>query len=457
MFSRSSDNTKGNRGNRALALIVAAALGLANTLAPEPANAAERFLKVPTGIKKRTVTKTRTYHDPDLLLIMPYASAEQENIDKAFKEVDGQVVGSMGEGQLKCLIVKTPKGKLDEVETKLRKEKKTFRCISRNYRFKAHFVPNDADFPSQWHLAAMNCPKAWDTVQGNGTKVAVFDTGCQANIPDLNGKTDKGYDATTFGARMTVLAGPGLLGDIAGAVGGAASSGAQTDVHGHGTWVATAAAATANNSSNTAGVAPKSRVYPVQIAGSGGTTDDIAIMAGLLNMFTTGNRIVNISYGAPPPVGFTNVSLHGPLHVYMQSYYAKGGLIFLSSGNDSMFDPNPPTPYYNVVTAIDSSMTLADFSNWGNSTTFTAPGKGIMVSDRDGSTISVNGTSFSAPIVAATAALIWNANPALPNTWVEHILKASCLKTNGGALWTPYYGYGMPDAKLAVKLAKGGL
>ncbi|HMO21023.1 MAG TPA: S8 family serine peptidase, partial [Candidatus Melainabacteria bacterium] len=147
--------------------------------------------------------------------------------------------------------------------------------------------------------------KAWDTVQGNGTKVAVFDTGCQANIPDLNGKTDKGYDATTFGARMTVLAGPGLLGDIAGAVGGAASSGAQTDVHGHGTWVATAAAATANNSSNTAGVAPKSRVYPVQIAGSGGTTDDIAIMAGLLNMFTTGNRIVNISYGAPPPVGFT--------------------------------------------------------------------------------------------------------------------------------------------------------
>lgn len=300
-------------------------------------------------------------------------------------------------------------------------------------------------------------PQSLGQCPGNGTKVAIFDTGCQANIPDLSGKTDKGYDATTVGARMTVLGGPGLLGDLLGGMGGALSKGAQTDVHGHGTWVATAAAARANNSLNTAGVAPKATIYPVQIAGSGGTTDDIAIMAGLLNMLTTGNRIVNISYGAPPPVGFTNIALHGPLHVYMQTYHAKGGLIFLSAGNDGLFDPNPPTPYYNVVSAIDSSMTLTDFSNWGNSVTFTAPGQGILVSDRDGTSISVNGTSFSSPIVAGTAALIWNANPALPNVWVEHILKVSCLKTSGGVLWTPYYGYGMPDARAAVKLARAGM
>ena len=49
-------------------------------------------------------------------------------------------------------------------------------------------------------------------------------------------------------------------------------------------------------------------------------------------------------------------------------------------------------------------------------------------------------------LVAAIAALVWNANPALPNIGVESILKASCFRA-GGAVWTPYFGFGMPDAE----------
>jgi len=454
-MEKKNQNRRAGGLRLALALLITASAAANSMVAPVSAETTGK-LNMPKALPKKRIG-ARTTYTPDLLLVMPSRNAEDDDIKKALEDANGTVIGTMGEGRLKCLIVRTEKGKLEQTEKKLKKDSKHFATIGRNYKLGAHFIPNDSSFPSQWHLPAINCPKAWDDSRGGLTKIAIFDTGCQANIADLSGKTQKGYDATTVGARLTVLAGPGPLGDIAGAIGGALSKGAQEDVHGHGTWVATTAAATANNSTNTAGVAPGATVYPVQIAGSDGQTDDIAIMAGLLNMLATGNRIVNISYGAAPPFGLTNALIHAPLHAYMQEFHdLKGGLIFLSSGNDGSFDPNPPQHYYNVVTAIDNTMTLADFSNYGMSTTFTAPGAGILCSDRDGTVKSVNGTSFSSPVVAGIAALIWNANPALPNVWVEHILKASAIKA-GSSPWTHYYGYGMPDARKAVKMARGGL
>ena len=440
---------------RIFGITMSLAMSLSAIAAPVLADN-EAKLKLPVGKVKRTAAPVYDC-SPDLLLIMPNASAENDEVEDILKEEKGTLVGTMGEGKLKCLIYRTEKNHLAETEKKLMKDKNHFKYVSRNYKFKAAIVPNDPRFTSEWHLGAINAPRAWDTTMGNSTKVAIFDTGCQATIADLAGKTQKGYDATTVGARLTVLGGPGPIGDILGGLGGALSNGAQTDVQGHGTLVATTACATANNNVNTAGVAPGATVYPVQIAGENGMTDDIAIMAGLLNMMASGNRIVNISYAAPPPVGFTNAFLHAPLHVYFQTFHdMEGGLIFLSSGNDGMFDPNPPMPYLNVVSAIDPSLKLTSFSNWGLPVTFTGPGQGIVCTARDGSVKSVNGTSFSSPIVASIAALVWNANPALPNFAVESILKASCFKA-GSAPWTPYYGFGMPDASKAVKMAKFGL
>lgn len=429
-------------------------IGLSASFAVSAQAADEVKLQIPANLKKKTAPAVPANYQPDILLVMPNANADSEEVTDILKEAHGKIVGTMGEGRLKCLIYQTEKGQLEETEKKFSKDKH-FRCTSRNYQFKSQLIPNDPQFGSQWHLGVINAPRAWDITTGGGQKIAVFDSGCQASVADLAGKTLKGYDATTFGARLTVLGGPGPLGDLLGGIGGELSGGAQTDVQGHGTLVATTAAATANNSINTAGVAPGARVYPVQIAGSNGMTDDIAIMAGLLNMMASGNRIVNISYGAPPPIGFTNPFLHAPLHIYMQEFHdLKGGLIFISAGNDGMFDPNPPMPYMCTVSAIDNSLSLADFSNWGTSVKFTAPGKGIVCTARNGAVRNVNGTSFSAPIVASIAALVWNANPGLPNVWVEHILKSSCTRA-GGALWTPYYGYGMPNADRAVRMARG--
>lgn len=456
MFLKRISKESSQRVRKVSTALMGMLMALSAVSANLPTNAAESKLRIPTNKVRKTPAPIYDC-SPDILLIMPNAKSDSDDIDKVLKESHGTIVGSMGEGKLKCLIYRTEKGHFLDTEKKLMKDREHFKYISRNYRFKAQVVPNDPQFTSEWHLGAINAPRAWDTTMGNSTKVAIFDTGCQSSVADLTGKTQKGYDATSFGARLTVMGGPGPLGDLLGGLGGELSSGAQTDVQGHGTMVATTAAAAANNNINVAGVAPGATVYPVQIAGSNGTTDDIAIMAGLLNMSITGNKIVNISYAAPPPVGFTNALLHAPLHVYMQEFHdVEGGLIFISSGNDGFFDPNPMVPYLNVVSAIDPSMSLTNFSNWGLSTTFTAPGQGIVCTGRDGTVKTVNGTSFSSPIVAGIAALVWNANPALPNFMVENILKASCFKA-GSSPWTPYFGFGMPDASKAVRMARGGI
>lgn len=430
-------------------------LGLAAT-SSMPSQANETKLKLPTNLVKKTPAPVYDC-TPDLLLIMPNAQGDSDEIDQILKEAKGTIVGSLGEGKLKCLIYKTEKGHMLDTEAKFMKDSKHFKYISRNYRLQGAFIPNDPKFTSEWHLGAINAPSTWNTTLGNQTKIAIFDTGCQASNPDLSGKTLKGYNATTFWAHASTGAGSNFLGDIFGGLGGDFSSGAQNDVNGHGTWVATTAAARCNNDFDTAGVAPSATVYPVQIADASGSADDISIMAGLLNMPDAGCKIVNISYASKtsPVLDYSNAQLHAPLHQYFRDFHDNhNGLIFIAAGNLGSYDPNPQVPYLNIVSAVDPSLSLTSFSNWGTSITFTAPGQGIVCSDRNAAVATVAGTSFASPIVASIAALVWNANPGLPNTTVEAILKASCF-TAGSASWTPYFGYGMPNALKAVQMARG--
>ena len=431
--------------------------------AMQPAFSSDLKLKSPTNRSNtRQIRPNVTWQD-DTLLICPDMKADKDEVKDALEDVHGTVVATLGDSYMKMYVVKTEKGKFFETEKKLTGDKKHFAAVGRNYRFKANVVPNDPKFGNSWHLTAMNCPKAWDKVQG-GAKIAVLDSGCQGNVADLNGKVEKGFDANTAAAKtlggilMATGSLPGVT-DLAGAIAAEASSGANTDQNGHGTWVASAACGAMNNNKVSAGIAPASTVYPIRIADApaGGTamTDDLSVACAMFKVFTSGARIVNLSYGGPY-YGFHNAAIHGPLHkIFMEYYYVRQGLIFLSAGNDAVFDATPNMPYINVVSAIDSSGSLADFSNWGTCVDFTAPGKGIVVTNIDGTDGTVNGTSFSSPIVAAVAALILSKNPALPNVAVEQILKASC--TNSVPGWNPYFGYGMPDAKKAVDLATFGL
>lgn len=442
--------------NKVKRMAVSALLALVSTsaLCPAIVSAAPgaQKLNAPTSLPVQRKRAVCHYQD-DTLLVMPNQSADREELADVLKEVHGTVVGSVGSGRLLTLIVKSEKGKLGEMEQKLRKDKH-FSGMSRNLIASPEMVPNDPSIARQWHLNAIGAMAAWDNNRGGSQRIAILDSGSQGSINELRDKTDRGFNATAlvppspprFGEFKAPPPPPDLNGN--------------SDWHGHGTVVASSAAATCNNGLQGAGVAPDARIYPINIAYPNpkeegkATTDDLAIITALTKAMEQGIKIVNISYGAQPPYHFTNAELHAPLHEFFKEFhYRHGGLIFLSAGNDTTQDTSPRVDYLQVVTSVNSAFQISDFSNFGSSATFAAPGTDIVCSGRDGQQKTVSGTSFSAPICAGIAALVWTANPGLSNTQVREIMQESAV--NAGSGWNMFFGFGMPNAARAVQLAGG--
>lgn len=448
MFSKS--NKRARFGGIALSLI----FGLTAFLNPNAAQSQDtKQLREPT-LPARLHAEPAAGYQKDILLVMPDAHAENEDIEKAMKEVDGTVIGTLGQGQLRCLIVRTEKGKLEQTEQKLRKDKKDFKIVQKNYTHAPQLVPNDPQFASEWYIPAVNAQRAWDTTQGAGMKIAIFDSGCQASVTDLAGKTDKGFNANKDISHFLAIAAAAdpLGGSLGMELDDAFDGGARTDLTGHGTMVATTAAATDNNNNNGAGIAPQATVVPIHITDdSTAQGDDLSVMAGLLNVMVKNKaKIVNISYSNMTDPG------HDPaMHLYFRAFHdLYGGIIFVSAGNASAFLPSGRMSYLNVVSAVDPSLTLSSFSNFGNCVTFAAPGSGIVLTDRLNNSVTAAGTSFASPICAGIAALVWSTNPGLSNTQVEDIMKLTATRGSSGGV-SQFFGFGMPDAQAAVRAARG--
>ena len=78
-----------------------------------------------------------------------------------------------------------------------------------------------------------------------------------------------------------------------------------------------------------------------------------------------------------------------------------------------------------VVSATDSSNSVASFSTYGGFITLAAPGVGIYTTARGGGYGSVSGTSFSSPIVAGAAALVLSRRPDFSPSQVDSTLKST--------------------------------
>lgn len=413
-------------------------------------------LKAPTSPRQASKKKPRPMeYEPDVLLVMPNAKADEDDINQAIKEANGKVIEKIGEGPGTVLVIQTEKGKLDQTEKSFSKNKDDFSAVQRNWLSEPRArtkrttttgtgrsepeTPNDPAFPSEWHLWAVNAMKAWKISPGNGVTIAVLDSGVNRKVSDLAGKTYPGYDAfnNVEGQAPT----PG---------------GFWTS---HGTECSTTAAAILNNKVNTVGVAPNIYIYPIRICSNSGKGDTKAEIRAMIRCKSLGIKIVSFSYGGEPPYHFSNPKYAPDLDWYFRDFHDKyGGLIFNSIGNgdddgNPIYDNNPRLPYLIEVTATEQSGRYTSWSNWGKSLWFAAPGEDIYCSNHLGETVSVPGTSFSTPICAAIAAMVWAANPGLRNTDVENIMIKSCTNYTPG--WNELYGYGVPDAEVAVKYATG--
>lgn len=266
-------------------------------------------------------------------------------------------------------------------------------------------VPNDPGFSGQWGLGRINAPTAWDYTTGwAGAAIAVLDTGFNLSHSELDGNlwSGGGFDAANEDTDPT-WAGNGIA---------------------HGTQVAGVLLGEGNNSSQLAGVSWRHKLMPVKVFDDvgGGNPDFIANGINWVcsqRQAGVNVRVINISAST-----FENrVSLADAI----ANAEAWGILVVASAGNvGSNNDQTPryPASYTNAnviaVGATDNTDARAIFnqtqsSSFGaNSVDLFAPGQSISVLNGNGTgTTTASGTSFSTPMVAGAAALLWSMKPDL--------------------------------------------
>lgn len=282
-------------------------------------------------------------------------------------------------------------------------------------------IPNDSYYGLEWHLPKVSAPGAWDMTTGaGGVTIAILDSGVDASHPDLGSKLVPGWNVYD-------------------------NNGLTDDVSGHGTAVAGVAGACTNNTAGVSAVTWNCPLMPIRITDPDGYGYVSTIADGLVWAADHGARVANISYRAP------NDPVVDAAATYFES---KGGVVVMSAGNDSTFDPNPPDPNLLLVSATDTSDAVASFSNTGNNVDIAAPGVGIRSAVARGTYGAYAGTSVSAPIVAGAAALVISLSPSFTATQVKDVLKQSADDL-GAPGWDAGFGWGRVNLAKAAQLAGG--
>lgn len=327
----------------------------------------------------------------------------------------------------------------------------------------------------QWYLKApagevvssINAPSAWDVTTGSSAVVvAVLDTGVRKDHPDLAGKIVGGYDmvnnaatAGDGGLRDDDASDPGDYVTQADVNGGGLGSGCTSEDVGnsswHGTRVAGLIAAASNNGQGMAGVAWGAKILPVRVLGKCGGYDS-DIMAGMkwaAGLAVTGlpanpnpAKVLNLSLGG---TGACDTTGSGGLYrETINQVTAAGATVVVAAGNSAGLAVGLPgnCPGVIAVTGLRHVGSKVGFSSVGPEVDIAAPGGNcvnlsgaclfpMLSTTNSGSSTPVVadaaytnngasvGTSFSAPIVAGTVALMVSAKPALAPAEILAILQ----------------------------------
>lgn len=228
----------------------------------------------------------------------------------------------------------------------------------------------------------MAVQKIWPTTRGQGTIVAVLDTGIDYRHPDLAGNV--------IGGRSFIPGEPDYL-----------------DLNGHGTHVAGIIAA----HGKILGMAPETKLLAVKVLNRNGFGSFMSINQGLAWVRNwqgeNGERVnvVNMSLGSPIP----NSAMHQEIIKVVNS----GITVVCAAGNTG--DGSPDTPeidypaYYPEtisVGAIDLQTGIANFSNSNDRIDVVAPGVNTYSTYPDNRYVELSGTSMASPHMAGAVALI---------------------------------------------------
>lgn len=317
------------------------------------------------------------------------------------------------------------------------------------------YLPNDLG-SAQWHLrnvslggASIRAVGAWNQTLGDSNVViAICDSGVDWHHPDLGGSHPDKVNGAIWTNWTEYYGTPGVDDDDNGFVDDfrgwdfvslASNAGwpdedvsiadnDPMDYESHGTNCAGAAAAITNNGVGVAGVAPGCKIMAVRVGYlPNGETQGVVRMdfcsAGMLYAVNNGADIINCSWGSTSFLSFA-----------VNAATDAGVLILTAAGNDNVSsDPSYLSTHPDVLSVASTSPSdsKSSFSNYGTWVELSAPGESIYTTAYNSTTqqssyATVQGTSFSSPIAAGAAALLWSANPGMTRTQIMSLLTSTC-------------------------------
>lgn len=279
-------------------------------------------------------------------------------------------------------------------------------------------VPSAEDnkgMDKQWYLKDQKLESVWGNedygnTAGEGTVVAVIDTGVDYNHEDLQDNiwTNSAEVSGTTGADDD---NNGYVDDVHG-INLIDPNETPMDDHGHGTHVA-GIIAMENNNVGGVGIAYKSKIMPIKAGGSDGTLYSSDIAKGIEYAYKNGADVINMSFGS---------SAHSALIENALQDAFNSCVLVAAAGNDGIPTADCPLGGQNMypasysyvigVMAYDEANSFASFSNWDYKPNanaeyeVVAPGVSVYSTLPNGRYASWNGTSMAAPMVSAEAAIL---------------------------------------------------
>jgi subtilisin family serine protease len=302
-------------------------------------------------------------------------------------------------------------------------------------------APGPSGEPEYW-FDQWSVEQLWaGGARGQGITIAEIDTGVSV-VPELSGRVLPGIDL--------------------GQQGGDGHVDREVDQFGHGTAMASIMVAKPGLLDIT-GVAPDAKILPIAVPLNGTTEQgqDDQLPRAIRYAVDHGAKIVNMSLGGKRSQQRDTQSCTDDEQEAIYYALAHGVIVTAAVGNTGPTRNviEDPAVCIGVVAvgAVDSSGTVADFSNRQPYLTLVAPGVRVPSLSRvSGQAYYGDGTSQATAITSAVLALVWSKYPALSGRDVVARVLATLDDKRSKA--SSSYGYGRLDAQRAVtaSVAPGG-
>lgn len=308
-----------------------------------------------------------------------------------------------------------------------------FEYVEPQYEYPLLYNPNDpmADSVSgsQWQLRNIRAYQAWNVSKGDSSKViGILDTGTKFDHPDLLTSVKYNENDTIDGIDND---GDGYIDNYRGYDLSDNDNDPSWTTDPHGIMVSGAAAATADNNNQLAGPAFNCKYLPVKVYGSG-----FRGYNGIVYAADQGVASINLSWG-----GYTNGFQQYEQDIINYAVINRDVPVIAAGGNTSAELDFYPASYDNVLSvAISKSNDELPATNatYGTKIDLQAPGYGILSTWKTGGVVSGIGSSYAAPMVAATVAVVSHHFPSYNAQQLMEQVRVSADKVDTLAGNLPY-------------------